>query len=190
MAKTNKQLFKVVPNVGYSILGGKKYSETLGWVEYRSENELDKISGMKAPKGFRYVYVIDVTDWGEEKKSSFVRWNIGETGNNVFDRYELKTGWRYRVIRVFLSRLTDYEIRDKIRETEELSCVKFPSDNDPTKSKEFVDVCAAALAESGVSLKKTEALNYLADVNLITQRRYKDIETATRKASQIRARKE
>ena len=140
MAKTNKQLFKVVPNVGYSILGGKKYSETLGWVEYRSENELDKISGMKAPKGFRYVYVIDVTDWGEEKKSSFVRWNIGETGNNVFDRYELKTGWRYRVIRVFLSRLTDYEIRDKIRETEELSCVKFPSDNDPTKSKEFVDV--------------------------------------------------
>ena len=58
------------------------------------------------------------------------------------------------------------------------------------KIKEFVDVCAAALAESGVSLKKTEALNYLADVNLITQRRYKDIETATRKASQIRARKE
>ena len=140
MAKTNKQLFKVVPNVGYFILGGKKCSETLDWVAYLSEDELDKISGTKAPKGFRYVYVIDVTDWGEEKKSSFVRWNIGMTDKNVFDRYELKTGWRYRVIRVFLSSLTDREIHEKILETSELSCVKHPSDNDPTKSKEFFDV--------------------------------------------------
>ena len=54
---------------------------------------------------------------------------------------------------------------------------------------EFVDVCAAILADSGVQLKKDTALNYLADQNLITQRRYKHIELAIQKATQIRARK-
>lgn len=58
------------------------------------------------------------------------------------------------------------------------------------KIKEFVDVCAAALADSGISLKKTEALNYLADVNLITKRSYRDLDSAIRKATQIRGRKE
>lgn len=58
------------------------------------------------------------------------------------------------------------------------------------KINEFVDVCAAALADSGISLKKTEALNYLADVNLITRRSYRDLDSAIRKATQIRGRKE
>lgn len=57
------------------------------------------------------------------------------------------------------------------------------------KINEFVDVCAAALADSGISLKKTEALNYLADVNLITRRSYRDLDSAIRKATQIRGRK-
>ena len=35
-----------------------------------------------------------------------------------------------------------------------------------------------------------EALNYLADVNMITRRSYKDLDTAMRKATQIRNRKE
>ena len=52
---------------------------------------------------------------------------------------------------------------------------------------EFVDVCAAVLADGYVELKKTAALNYLADQNLITQRRYKHIELALQKAGQIRA---
>jgi len=140
MAKINKQIFKAVRKSGYFILDGKKRSGTLDWVEYYSEDDLIKISGKKAPKGFHYVYVIDVTEWGEEGRSSFVRWNIGMTDKNVFDRYELKTGWRYRVIRVFLSRLTDHEIHERILETSELSCVKHPYDNDHTISKEFFDV--------------------------------------------------
>ena len=54
---------------------------------------------------------------------------------------------------------------------------------------EFVDVCAAVLADSYIELKKDAALNYLADRNMITQRRYKNIELAIQKAGQIRARK-
>jgi hypothetical protein len=53
----------------------------------------------------------------------------------------------------------------------------------------FVDVCAQALADSNVELKKTAALNYLAEVNLITRRSYKEIESAMAKARQIRNRK-
>ncbi len=52
---------------------------------------------------------------------------------------------------------------------------------------EFVDVCAAVLADSHIDLKKDAALKYLADRNLITQRRYKNIELAIQKAGQIRA---
>ena len=44
--------------------------------------------------------------------------------------------------------------------------------------------------ESRIELKKSEALNYLADVNMITRRSYKDLDTAMRKAAQIRNRKE
>ena len=54
---------------------------------------------------------------------------------------------------------------------------------------EFVDACAAVLADSPISLNKTEALNYLADVNMITRRRFKDLEEAINKAKQIRMRK-
>lgn len=42
------------------------------------------------------------------------------------------------------------------------------------KIKEFEDACAAVLSESRIELKKSEALNYLADVNMITRRSYKD----------------
>lgn len=58
------------------------------------------------------------------------------------------------------------------------------------KIKEFEDACAAVLSESRIELKKSEALNYLADVNMITRRSYKDLDTAIRKATQIRNRKE
>lgn len=53
----------------------------------------------------------------------------------------------------------------------------------------FVDVCAQALADSNVELKKAAALNYLAEVNLITRRSYKEIESAIAKARRIRNRK-
>ena len=58
------------------------------------------------------------------------------------------------------------------------------------KIKEFEDACAAVLSESRIELKKKEALNYLAHVNMITRRSYKDLDTAMRKATQIRNRKE
>ncbi len=58
------------------------------------------------------------------------------------------------------------------------------------KIKEFEDACAAVLSESRIELKKSEALNYLADVNMITRRSYKDLDTAIWKATQIRNRKE
>ena len=54
---------------------------------------------------------------------------------------------------------------------------------------QFVDICAHALAESSIELKKTDALNYLADINLITRRSYRDLELAMNKARQIRNRK-
>ena len=57
------------------------------------------------------------------------------------------------------------------------------------KIKEFEDACAAVLSESQIELRRSEALNYLADVNMITRRSYKDLDTAIRKATQIRNRK-
>lgn len=56
--------------------------------------------------------------------------------------------------------------------------------------KEFVDICAIVLADSYIPLKKADALNYLADVNMITRRSYKDIDLAITKAAQIRGRKD
>ena len=53
----------------------------------------------------------------------------------------------------------------------------------------FVDVCAQALADSNVELKKAAALNYLAEVNLITRRSYKELDIAMTKARQIRNQK-
>ena len=55
--------------------------------------------------------------------------------------------------------------------------------------KDFVDVCAAVLADSPVSLKKNEALDYLVETNMITRRSYRYIEEALRKAAQIRGAK-
>lgn len=57
------------------------------------------------------------------------------------------------------------------------------------KFTQFVDICAQALADSGIDLKKTVALNYLADINLITRRSYKELDVAMTKARQIRNRK-
>ena len=54
---------------------------------------------------------------------------------------------------------------------------------------QFVDICAQALADSGIELKKTVALNYLAEINLITRRSYKELDIAMTKARQIRNRK-
>ena len=56
--------------------------------------------------------------------------------------------------------------------------------------KEFVDACAAFLADGRIELKKVDALNYLADMNVISRRSYKDIDLALRRAAQIRRRKE
>lgn len=53
----------------------------------------------------------------------------------------------------------------------------------------FVDACAAVLADSGIELKKAGALDYLAKVHVITRRSYRDLDTALRKAKQLRARK-
>lgn len=55
--------------------------------------------------------------------------------------------------------------------------------------RDFVDACAAVLADAPIALNKKDALNYLADVNMITRRSYKDLESAISKATQIRARK-
>lgn len=57
------------------------------------------------------------------------------------------------------------------------------------KFTQFVDICAQALADSGIELKKTAALNYLAEINLITRRSYKELDVAMTKARQIRNRK-
>jgi hypothetical protein len=54
---------------------------------------------------------------------------------------------------------------------------------------QFVDICAHALAGSGIDLKKAAALNYLADINLITRRSYKELDVAMTKARQIRNQK-
>lgn len=54
---------------------------------------------------------------------------------------------------------------------------------------QFVDICAQALADSSIELKKTAALNYLADINLITRRSYKELDIAMTKARQIRNQK-
>lgn len=54
---------------------------------------------------------------------------------------------------------------------------------------QFVDICAQAIADSGIELKTTTALNYLADINLITRRSYKELDIALTKARQIRNRK-
>jgi hypothetical protein len=55
--------------------------------------------------------------------------------------------------------------------------------------QEFVDACAAVLADAPISLTKNEALNYLADANMITRRSYRDLDMAIKKATQIRDRK-
>lgn len=55
---------------------------------------------------------------------------------------------------------------------------------------QFVDICAHELAQSGIELKKATSLDYLAKVNLITRRSYKEIDVAMTKARQLRNGKE
>ena len=55
--------------------------------------------------------------------------------------------------------------------------------------REFVDACAAVLADAPIPLNKKDALDYLAEVNVITRRSYRDLDLAIRKAQQIRNRK-
>ena len=53
--------------------------------------------------------------------------------------------------------------------------------------KNFADACAAFLADARIELKKTDALDYLVEMNVISRRSYKDIDTVLRRAAQIRA---
>lgn len=55
---------------------------------------------------------------------------------------------------------------------------------------DFSDVCADALAKSGCTLTKDKALDYLGEVNLLTRKSYRKIDSALVKAKQIRNRKE
>ena len=55
--------------------------------------------------------------------------------------------------------------------------------------QEFAYACAIVLANSHIVLKKDLALDYLAEVNIITQRRYKDIDIVLQKAKQLRTQK-
>ena len=55
---------------------------------------------------------------------------------------------------------------------------------------DFSDVCADALAKSGCALTKDKALDYLGEVNLLTRRSYRKIDSVLVKAKQIRNRKE
>ena len=57
------------------------------------------------------------------------------------------------------------------------------------KIKTFVDACAAVIAIAPIELKKSEALDYLVDVNMITRRSYKDLESALEKAKKLREKK-
>ena len=54
---------------------------------------------------------------------------------------------------------------------------------------EFVDACASVLADAPIDLNKQESLNYLAEINMITRRSYRDIDLAINKATRIRNRK-
>ena len=56
--------------------------------------------------------------------------------------------------------------------------------------KDFNDACAVSLANSMVELKKETAINYLAEIGLITRRSYRGIDSAIAKAKMIRNRKE
>jgi hypothetical protein len=55
--------------------------------------------------------------------------------------------------------------------------------------KDFCDVCSDALANSDIELNKNKALDYLADINLLTRKSYSGIEGAITKAKQIRNKK-
>lgn len=56
--------------------------------------------------------------------------------------------------------------------------------------KNFEDVCSYALAQSNIELKKGNALDYLIDINFITRKSYKNIESAISRAVRMRNRKE
>lgn len=54
----------------------------------------------------------------------------------------------------------------------------------------FEDVCTCALAQSDIELKKDSALDYLIEINFITRKSYKNIESAISRALRMRNRKE
>lgn len=56
--------------------------------------------------------------------------------------------------------------------------------------EEFVDICSDILANSDIELNKIDALDYLANNNLLTRRSYSNIEKAIENARRIRNRKE
>lgn len=54
----------------------------------------------------------------------------------------------------------------------------------------FEDICACALAQNDVELKKDKALDYLVDINFITRKSYKHLESAISQATRMRNRKD
>jgi hypothetical protein len=55
--------------------------------------------------------------------------------------------------------------------------------------KDFTDACAEVLADAPISLNKDDALNYLVETSMISMLRYKGINDALNKATQIRGRR-
>ena len=51
---------------------------------------------------------------------------------------------------------------------------------------QFVDICAHAIADSDIELKKGSALDYLVEINLLTKKSYKEIDVVLSKARQLR----
>ena len=51
---------------------------------------------------------------------------------------------------------------------------------------QFVDICAHAIADSDIELKKGPALDYLVEINLLTKKSYKEIDVVLNKARQLR----
>lgn len=136
MAKNQK--FMSFGKMGYSVVCGKN-KEPIAHVEYMSQEAVTKISGKKPPKGYRYIYVIDATSYGEANETSKIRLNIGQTENNVWNRYEPKIEWRHNIINVFLSSLTDTQLHELIDANEDIT-KKHLGKKDGVDTHEFFDL--------------------------------------------------
>lgn len=55
--------------------------------------------------------------------------------------------------------------------------------------RDFNEACAVALADSGIELKNDTAINYLAEINFVSRRSYRDLDSAIQKAIRIRNRR-